>query len=284
MRTHELMRQSRERKGLDAAALAEKAGLREPLVHVIERGAFDELPSGLYGRSAVRAYAKAVGLNPDDILAEVSGQLRIPEDPLDGLVRVHGLRPRPKRVADLRGRHGTQMATDSTGRGLSRILTTMDSGRGLSRILTTMDSGRGCSLISASLEARDWRSAAASAIDGALLIFVSLVLIQLTAAAAGTRVADVLHAAAPALVLIVATVAIAYFVLLGGVRNATFGSTLMRVPDGGRSREHVDRIDASAAVRRAAECALRESSIIVQWLLATEQGQSCLRVLRMRRV
>src|SRR5688500_19737766 len=100
MRIHELMRQSRERKGLSAVALSERAGLREPLVHVIERGAFDELPSGWYGRSAVRAYAKAVGLNPDDILAEVAGQLRIPEDPLDGLVRVHGLRPRARRPAN----------------------------------------------------------------------------------------------------------------------------------------------------------------------------------------
>jgi hypothetical protein len=248
MRTHELMRQSRERKGLSAAALAEKAGFRELLVHTIERGAFDERPSGLYGRSAVRAYAKAVGLNPDDILAEVAGQLRIPEDPLDGLVRVHGLRPRPRRQAN-------ETREEVAPRSLDDLL-----------------------------ENGDWRSMAAGAIDGGLLVFVSVVLIQLTAAAAGTGAADVLDAAAPALLLIVATVAITYFVLLGGVRNATFGSTLAGTQPAARGRGQLERVDASAALRRAAQCALRESSIVVEWLLQSEQARYCLRVFRMRRV
>ena len=226
MRTHELMRQSRERKGLTVAALAEKAGLRKPLVDVIERGAFDELPSGLYGRSAVRAYAKAVGLSPDAVIAEVSGQLRLPEDPLEGLVRVHGLRPRAKR----------EPAPE----------------------VPCWEAQE--------LEDREWRFAAASAIDGALLITVTTVLIQLTAVAAGTRVADVLHAAGPALFLIVATVAVTYFILLGGVRNATFGCVLAQVQPERRPCGQADRIDASEAVRRAVRCALRESSIVVEWL------------------
>jgi hypothetical protein len=71
-----------------------------------------------------------------------------------------------------------------------------------------------------------------------------------------------MHGAAPALLLIVATVAISYFVLLGGVRNATFGSTLA----GARAPGRIDRIDASGVVRRAAECALREGSIVVEWI------------------
>ncbi len=230
MRTHELMRQSRERKSLSIAALAERAGLREPLVQVIERGAFDELPSGLYGRSAVRAYAKAVGLNPDEILDAVSGQLRMPEDPLEGLVRVHGLRPRPKR--------------DAVKSEIRREAVALPYWQTIP------------------IDDEDWRVAAASAIDGALIIFVSVILLQLTATAARTPVADVMHGAAPALLLIVATVAISYFVLLGGVRNATFGSTLA----GARAPGRIDRIDASGVVRRAAECALREGSIVVEWI------------------
>jgi hypothetical protein len=216
MRTHELMRQSRERKSLSIAALAERAGLREPLVQVIERGAFDELPSGLYGRSAVRAYAKAVGLNPDEILDAVSGQLRMPEDPLEGLVRVHGLRPRPKR--------------DAVKSDVRREAVALPYWQAIS------------------IDDEDWRVAAASAIDGALIIFVSVILLQLTATAARTPVADVMHGAA--------------FVLLGGVRNATFGSTLA----GARAPGRIDRIDASGVVRRAAECALREGSIVVEWI------------------
>lgn len=224
MRTHERMRQARERKGLSVTALADNAGLRTPVVDAIERGAFSELPSGLYGRSAVRAYAKAAGLDAEEILAAVSGELRIPEDPLEGLVRVHGLRPRPKREPA---------------------------------------PAVPCWEVQ-ELEDRDWRFAAASAIDGALLISVTTVLIQLTAVAAGTRVADVIHAAGPALVLIVAIVAVTYFVLLGGVRNATFGCRLAQVQPERPSCGQADRIDATEAVRRAARCALRESSIVLE--------------------
>ena len=226
MRTHERMRQARERKGFSIATLADKAGLRIPLVDAIERGAFCELPSGLYGRSAVRAYAKAVGLDPDDILAQVSSELRVPEDPLEGLVRVHGLRPRPKREP-----------------------------------VPAMPCWE-----AQELEDRDWRFAAASAIDGALLISVTSALVQLTALAAGTRVADVIHAAGPALVLIVGVVAVTYFVLLGGVRNATFGCRLAQVQPVTRAGAEADRIDASEVVRRAALCALRESSIVLEWI------------------
>jgi hypothetical protein len=220
------MRQARERKGFSIATVADAAGLRVPLVEAIERGAFCELPSGLYGRSAVRAYAKAVGLAPDEILAQVSGELRVPEDPLDGLVRVHGLRPRPKREA--------------------------------APAVPCWEAQE--------LEDRDWRFAAASAIDGALLISVVSVLIQLTALAAGTGVAHVIQSAGPALVLIVAIVAVTYFVLLGGVRNATFGCRLAQVQAERRSCAEADRIDASEAVRRGAHCALRESSIVLEWM------------------
>ena len=226
MQTHERMRQARERKGLTVGALADRAGLRIRLVEAIERGAFSELPSGLYGRAAVRAYAKAVALDPDDILAEVSGELRLPEDPLEGLVRVHGLRPRPKREP--------------------------------APAVPSWEAQE--------LEDRDWRFAAASAIDGALLIAVTIILIHLTAAAAGAPVADVIHAAGPALILIVAIVGVTYFVLLGGVRNATFGCALAQVRPERRSCGQADRIDASEAVRRAARCAMRESSIVVEWL------------------
>ena len=51
-------------------------------------GTRSRISSGLYGRNAVRAYAVAVGLSPDDALTEVAHRLREPEDPIDGLARV----------------------------------------------------------------------------------------------------------------------------------------------------------------------------------------------------
>jgi hypothetical protein len=59
------------------------------------------LPTGLYGRNAVRSYATAVGVAADEALAEVAERLRAPEDPLDGLARVRGLVRPPARASAL---------------------------------------------------------------------------------------------------------------------------------------------------------------------------------------
>jgi hypothetical protein len=88
---HERLRLAREKRGISLATIARQWGVREQNLVLIEQNAFEELPTGLYGRTAVRSYASAVGLSPDDALAEVSSRLRAPEDPLDGLARVRGL-------------------------------------------------------------------------------------------------------------------------------------------------------------------------------------------------
>jgi hypothetical protein len=251
MELHELMRQGRDRKGLSRAELAAQIGVREPVVERIEAGAFHDLPAGLYGRFAVRAYAKYVGMDPERVLAEVGGQLRVPEDPLDGLIRVHGLRPRTKRP--------DSAAIEPETTRAARLSRANDD--------RTPDI--------------DWRPAAASAIDAVFLASLFLALLCLTAAATGTPALEVAQRAAPALGLIFAVVASAYFVLLGGLRNATFGSTLAQLP---RADSPGERLCANAIVRRGLDCALREGSIVVEWLVATEQGRYCLRVLRMRGV
>ena len=82
----------REQRGLTLTALQNKIGVRLQVLSAIERGAFGELPTGLYGRHAVRVYANAIGLNADELLDEVAPLLREAEDPLDGLARVTGIR------------------------------------------------------------------------------------------------------------------------------------------------------------------------------------------------
>ena len=99
---HLRLRQARDRRGLTLTAIAREQGVREHNLQLIERNAFEDLPTGLYGRAAVRAYASAVGLNADEAVADVADRLRTPEDPIDGLARVRGIdRPRPRRVIDV---------------------------------------------------------------------------------------------------------------------------------------------------------------------------------------
>lgn len=248
---HERLKTAREAKGLSLTELAARAGVRAAVLEAIDRGAYGELPSGLYGRHAVRAYATAVGLDPHTVLDEIGPLLPEPEDPLDGLARVRGF----------------SRASSRRPRASSRV------------------SDAACEVPPASGEVTgavcpadpfDWRAPAASVIDGALLTGIVLALIQLTAMAAGTGAADLIAPALPAWSLIAALIASAYFVILGGVRKATLGATLAGIP---RDEHERHPVDARSAMRRGLRCALRESSILVEWLLASRQNNGWLRAL-----
>ena len=181
---HERLRLARERRGLSRATIARQWGVREQNLELIDAGRFEELPTGLYGRTSVRSYALAVGLPADEVLAEVVDRLRVPEDPLDGLARVRGLTRQPERSI----------------REILRV------------------PAPEISLSSSS------RAHVANVIDALVLLGVDFVLLQLTAFVAGVGATDVLRAAAPSMIGLFALIAALYFVLLGGLARATVGS------------------------------------------------------------
>jgi hypothetical protein len=181
---HERLRLARERRGLSRATIARQWGVREQNLELIDAGRFEELPTGLYGRTSVRSYALAVGLPADEALAEVVDRLRTPEDPLDGLARVRGLTRQPER-------------------SIKEIL----------RVPAPE--------ISLSTSSR---AHVANVLDALVLLGVDFVLLQLTALVAGVGATDVLRAAAPSMIGLFALIAALYFVLLGGLARATVGS------------------------------------------------------------
>ena len=237
----------REQKGLTLPALHDKIGVRLPVLEAIERGAFGELPTGLYGRHAVRAYATAVGLDADDLLEEVSPLLREAEDPLDGLARVRGFERRKVRSkADpARGDGG------DGGNGTSFKHGDTEKGRSQSR-----SGGSASGLI----DGADLRMVAASAIDGAILALFTIALFAVTARLSHVSLAEAAAYAAPAVAMIVTVVSVLYFVMLGGVRQSTFGQTIAKVP----AEAPAGAQDLHAVVSRGLECALRESSILIE--------------------
>jgi transcriptional regulator with XRE-family HTH domain len=185
---HLRLKQARERRGLTLTAIARAKGVREQNLELIERNAFEDLPTGLYGRAAVRAYASAVGFEPDAAVADVVDRLRVPEDPIDGLARVRGIdRPRPPRRVEVAA---------SVARPVRLPVS--------------------------------WRTPAAAIIDSSLLLAIDAILLTLTALVAGVRVIEILHVALPSMVVVFALIAGLYFVLLGGVRRATIGARLVQ--------------------------------------------------------
>ena len=92
---HERLRRARVAKRDDIASIAHRIGVSERLLLAIEEGRFQDLPAGLYGRAAVRRYSAALGLEADEVLALCDPLLRMPEDPMSGLARLHGMAGRP---------------------------------------------------------------------------------------------------------------------------------------------------------------------------------------------
>jgi transcriptional regulator with XRE-family HTH domain len=181
---HRRLKLARERRGLSLATIARQWGVREYNLELIESNRFEDLPTGLYGRSAVRAYAIAVGVPADEALAEVSDRLRTPEDPLDGLARVRGLTRQPERtIKDILHVQGREMTLSMTA-----------------------------------------RVHVANVLDALALLGVDFLLLELTAFVAGVRATEVLRVAAPSMVALFVLIAALYFVLLGGLARATIGS------------------------------------------------------------
>ena len=183
MQLHERLRLARERRGLSLATIARQWGVREQNLALIERDRFEELPTGLYGRNAVRAYATAVNLSTDEALAEVADRLRTPEDPLDGLARVRGLTRQPERT-------------------IKDILH-------VARPEVTLSESS--------------RAHVANVLDALVLLGLDFALLQLTAAVAGVSAPEILRVAAPSMVALFVLIAALYFVLLGGLARATVG-------------------------------------------------------------
>jgi transcriptional regulator with XRE-family HTH domain len=181
---HERLRLARERRGLSRATIARQWGVREQNLELIEAGKFEELSTGLYGRTSVRSYALAVGLPADEALAEVGDRLRTPEDPLDGLARVRGLTRQPERsIKEILHVPAPEISLSSSS-----------------------------------------RAHVANVLDALVLLGVDFLLLQLTALVAGVGATDVLRAAAPSMIGLFALIAALYFVLLGGLARATVGS------------------------------------------------------------
>jgi cytoskeleton protein RodZ len=64
------LRAAREKRGLSSRQVADATKLSVRAIDALERDALSELPEGIYRRSIVRAVAREVGLNPDQLLTE----------------------------------------------------------------------------------------------------------------------------------------------------------------------------------------------------------------------
>jgi hypothetical protein len=76
------LRAARLARGLSLETITAKTRLSPHITQKIDSGRFDQLPPGLYARAYVRAVAEVVGLDPQSVIAELSGVLPDAPDPV----------------------------------------------------------------------------------------------------------------------------------------------------------------------------------------------------------
>ncbi|MGH6655200.1 MAG: helix-turn-helix domain-containing protein, partial [Actinocrinis sp.] len=73
----EALRGARLDAGLTARQVGERTRITAEVLHRIEAGDFDQCGGDVYARGHIRAYAHAVGLDPEPLLARY-GAIRLP--------------------------------------------------------------------------------------------------------------------------------------------------------------------------------------------------------------
>jgi transcriptional regulator with XRE-family HTH domain len=223
MQILERLREAREQQGFDLEALAHRTRLRVHLLEAVEQGRFEALPRGVYARAVVRAYAQAVGVDPNRVITEVASMLPVPEDPIDGLARVRGI-DRPPSPPPASAEPADPPVT-APGWPLTPLL----------------------------------RATVVAVVDTTVLLALLAIVGAASAAISRVTVPEFVDVAAPAILAQALLVAGLYYVLLGGVGGATLGERVVE-PQASRRRF---RGTLGEAARRGGFLALRQSSIVL---------------------
>ena len=75
------LRRERERRQIALASISANTKISASLFEALERGDVSRWPAGIYRRSFVRAYAQAIGLDPDEVAREFAEQFPDPAEP-----------------------------------------------------------------------------------------------------------------------------------------------------------------------------------------------------------
>src|SRR5215831_5701505 len=75
------LRRERERRKIALGSIAENSKISASLLEALERDDVSRWPSGIFRKSFIRAYAQAIGLDPDETTREFLERFPDPHDP-----------------------------------------------------------------------------------------------------------------------------------------------------------------------------------------------------------
>jgi transcriptional regulator with XRE-family HTH domain len=245
---HEQLRKARLSRGDRLDALSRRTGIRASWLQAIESARYEDLPRGIYARSAIKAYAEVLGLDVAAALAEAEPLLPTMEDPIDGMARVKGIRrPSPQPA--------TPQPSERQQRFAHKAATAPSRPVPAARPSTA---ARRSSVLDLRSSMPSWRPAAAAAIDAAVVLGMLTALIAVTVAT--FRIP--LHAFGPGAALAFGTVglvmAISYFLVFGGITGETAGTQLV----GLHANHPASAVNLQRAGSRGFQSAVRDAQVI----------------------
>jgi hypothetical protein len=185
-----VLHRARVQKGVDLTHIVASTALNPVMAARIDQGRFEDLPAGIYARSYVRTFARAVGMSPDEALARVQPFLRATEDPIPTL---------------------RERAPKSPFEGFRSFLATQARPSARLREAWTSPSAR---------------RIGAAMIDGLLLTSIGMAMVISAALVSGSGVQSLLRAAGAELALMLSVPVGLYFILLDGLKVGTIGKVV----------------------------------------------------------
>jgi Helix-turn-helix domain/RDD family len=233
--------------------VAERTRLGPRVLKALENGDFETLHGGIYARAQVRAYAEAVGLNPDEVLDAIKDRLPVARDPFDRALHEEQARRSQRVRRSFRlFRSLTHVARDDTSSSpRATVRRSARTGTAWQRAATLM-----------AIPDVPWRRYGAAVVDALALIVFFLGLLASTAAASGVSASAVTRDASIPVGIVLALATAAYFALFAGLAGRTVGEIAVGMP-----RVMRGRVELTALGRRGLDVFLEEASILVDLLV-----------------
>jgi transcriptional regulator with XRE-family HTH domain len=95
------LRAERERRKISIASIAESTKILGALLEGLEHDDVSRWPNGIYRRAFIRAYARAIGLDPEPIVREFAARFPEPDQAPPTAPAAHPAAPRPRTVLRL---------------------------------------------------------------------------------------------------------------------------------------------------------------------------------------
>ncbi len=243
------LRKTRMAQGLSLTEISRTTRIGVAHLRHIEEGDLNALPPGFYARAFIRAYADAIGVDPDMVLGGLA-------DRLPAAQAADAPHPTSRAQQALPWADAATLIPDARMQVLRQLLNRHNESVAREAqthppVQASTQAQADTALAVAGATGRGERRVLAATFDGLLLCAIYLTVLDLTAITCAVSVRELLGIAPLEVCTVLGLITALYLVLMGGVAGRTIGAMLLDVPLIERARRP---LDLGAIARRSVDC------------------------------